>query len=362
MTAVGKELGTYDARYLGLATRICAELGADIVKTYHTDGFKLGRRGDGARGRRGRETARLGAERAGAGERRGHRGRRRHRLRAQRGSRMIPWPPSRRCRRSSTTGTAWTTPSASTSASPSGPSGRPVAGRGRLLDLGAGVRAPHSPACFLIHGQQGTRELPYTLAVLQSGQRTVLVDTGFVNDGFSRTLGELDGITRWTHHSAVLDRVGVDPGQVDTILLTHAHYDHLGTLDEFPNAVAWLQERELFGWIRALDLPPEMQWLKDGVNADDTANAFELTRQGRASGWWTGASPRCSRLCLEPTFDTHTYGHQHVVGQRARRRLGAARATPSTPTRTSRAWTATAATSIGFATGSQRSASSRCTR
>ena len=39
VTAVGKELGTYDARYLGLATRICAELGADIVKTYHTDGF-----------------------------------------------------------------------------------------------------------------------------------------------------------------------------------------------------------------------------------------------------------------------------------------------------------------------------------
>jgi len=39
VTAVGEELGTYDARYLGLATRICAELGADIVKTYHTDGF-----------------------------------------------------------------------------------------------------------------------------------------------------------------------------------------------------------------------------------------------------------------------------------------------------------------------------------
>jgi 3-hydroxy-5-phosphonooxypentane-2,4-dione thiolase len=39
VTAVGKELGTYDARYLGLATRIWGEPGADIVKTYHTDGF-----------------------------------------------------------------------------------------------------------------------------------------------------------------------------------------------------------------------------------------------------------------------------------------------------------------------------------
>ena len=33
VTAVGKEL-TRDARYLGLATRICAELGAQFVKTY----------------------------------------------------------------------------------------------------------------------------------------------------------------------------------------------------------------------------------------------------------------------------------------------------------------------------------------
>ena len=39
VTAVGKEL-TRDARYLGLATRICAELGAQIVKTYYCpEGF-----------------------------------------------------------------------------------------------------------------------------------------------------------------------------------------------------------------------------------------------------------------------------------------------------------------------------------
>jgi len=39
VTAVGKEL-TRDARYLGLATRIIAELGANMVKTYYCDGFE----------------------------------------------------------------------------------------------------------------------------------------------------------------------------------------------------------------------------------------------------------------------------------------------------------------------------------
>jgi putative autoinducer-2 (AI-2) aldolase len=39
VTAVGKEL-TRDARYIGLASRICAELGAAVVKTYFVPGFE----------------------------------------------------------------------------------------------------------------------------------------------------------------------------------------------------------------------------------------------------------------------------------------------------------------------------------
>jgi putative autoinducer-2 (AI-2) aldolase len=40
VTAVGKELGKRDARYLALSTRICAELGARIVKTYWCENFE----------------------------------------------------------------------------------------------------------------------------------------------------------------------------------------------------------------------------------------------------------------------------------------------------------------------------------
>jgi putative autoinducer-2 (AI-2) aldolase len=39
VTAVGKELEKRDARYLGLACRICAELGARVVKTYWCENF-----------------------------------------------------------------------------------------------------------------------------------------------------------------------------------------------------------------------------------------------------------------------------------------------------------------------------------
>ena len=39
ITAVGKELEKRDARYLSLACRVSAELGAHLVKTYYCDGF-----------------------------------------------------------------------------------------------------------------------------------------------------------------------------------------------------------------------------------------------------------------------------------------------------------------------------------
>ena len=39
VTAVGKDMAR-DARYLGLASRICAELGAHMVKTYYCEGFE----------------------------------------------------------------------------------------------------------------------------------------------------------------------------------------------------------------------------------------------------------------------------------------------------------------------------------
>jgi DhnA-type fructose-1,6-bisphosphate aldolase and related enzymes len=40
ITAVGKELEKRDARYLALCCRICAELGAHLVKTYYCEDFE----------------------------------------------------------------------------------------------------------------------------------------------------------------------------------------------------------------------------------------------------------------------------------------------------------------------------------
>ena len=43
---------------------------------------------------------------------------------------------------------------------------------------------------------------------------------------------------------AVLPKVELEPMDVDTILMTHLHFDHAGNLDAFPNANIIIQRYE----------------------------------------------------------------------------------------------------------------------
>ena len=170
-----------------------------------------------------------------------------------------------------------------------------------------------SPLGLLLHGQTGEREIPYCFTVLRSDEHTILVDAGYRNAGRGRELGELDGITVWRDPAELITRAGVRPEDVDAVLVTHAHFDHLGNVGAFPNATVVIQQREVEQWTWAVSLPPAMDWLKQGVSVDDLAGLVHLAGAGRlrlADGPCENVFPG---LSLVPDFDTHTYGHQHVV-------------------------------------------------
>lgn len=170
-----------------------------------------------------------------------------------------------------------------------------------------------SPLGFLLHGQTGDREIPYCFTVLRSEEHTILVDAGYADTGRGRELAAEDGITVWRDPAGLISRAGVAPEDVDAILITHAHFDHLGNVSAFPNATVYIQRREVEKWTWAVSLPRRMDWLKQGVSTDDLAGLLQLAGQGRlrlVDGPWDNVFPGIS---LVPDFDTHTYGHQHVV-------------------------------------------------
>ena len=88
------------------------------------------------------------------------------------------------------------------------------------------------------HDQQ--HDMDYFIWVLRNGERTILVDTGYdLEEGTRR------GRPILRAPESMLAEFGCHPDTIDTVILTHLHYDHAGSLKAFPNAHMHLQEEEM---------------------------------------------------------------------------------------------------------------------
>lgn len=88
-----------------------------------------------------------------------------------------------------------------------------------------------------------TLGMDYFFWVVRSPARTLVVDTGFAPDG-----GASRGRTTLLTTAAALDQAGVRPDQVGQVVVTHAHYDHIGGLPGFGAAEVIMTEPEYDFW------------------------------------------------------------------------------------------------------------------
>ncbi|MBY8976228.1 N-acyl homoserine lactonase family protein [Rhodobacteraceae bacterium NNCM2] len=82
--------------------------------------------------------------------------------------------------------------------------------------------------------------IDYFVWVVRNENRTILVDTGY-----DPVEAQRRGRPILRHPVEALKSIGIAPEDVDTVIVTHLHYDHAGTLDCFPNAMFHLQEAEI---------------------------------------------------------------------------------------------------------------------
>ncbi|HEU0256478.1 MAG TPA: N-acyl homoserine lactonase family protein [Microbacteriaceae bacterium] len=85
--------------------------------------------------------------------------------------------------------------------------------------------------------------MDYFVWVLESAERTIVVDTGYSRHGAQ--VRKRDVLVEVPE---LLRRLGVDPARVETVIITHAHYDHIGNLDAFPAARFVLSRKEYEFW------------------------------------------------------------------------------------------------------------------
>ncbi len=90
-----------------------------------------------------------------------------------------------------------------------------------------------------------TRSMPihYFVWLIIGPDGPILVDTGFTAETAARY-----GRTYVAAPAELVARAGVDPAAIDTVVLTHLHYDHAGGTADFPNATFVLQDAEMAFW------------------------------------------------------------------------------------------------------------------
>ena len=82
--------------------------------------------------------------------------------------------------------------------------------------------------------------IDYFVWAVVNKDRTIVVDTGFDQAEGKRRNRKIQRLPR-----EGLAMLGIDAAKVADVVVTHLHYDHAGTLDDFPAARFHIQEKEV---------------------------------------------------------------------------------------------------------------------
>lgn len=109
-----------------------------------------------------------------------------------------------------------------------------------LYQLAVGSKQLPLRNCLLRGGSEDLVDFSYSFWLVEQPTGLMLVDTGFGPE-----VAERRGITLARTSAQALNEIGVSCADVSAIVLTHLHFDHSGSLNDFPNAQVYVQRSDM---------------------------------------------------------------------------------------------------------------------
>jgi len=110
--------------------------------------------------------------------------------------------------------------------------------------------------------------------LVQGGGHAILFDSGFHRETFLKEFKMAD----YLRPDEAVALAGVKPEAVSDIVISHAHWDHMGGVDLFPTAQVWIQKQE-YAYYTGDAWQPGGQ--HGGIDPEDVAVLLRLNTEGR---------------------------------------------------------------------------------
>jgi glyoxylase-like metal-dependent hydrolase (beta-lactamase superfamily II) len=145
------------------------------------------------------------------------------------------------------------------------------------------AQSQDQPVASLVQGAyaEGVMNVPFGFVLARGHGRNILIDCGFMKEGNGIAVAEKFGIPHWISPLRMLAEMGVAPGDVSDIVLSHAHFDHMGSIEQFPTARLHIQKSEFLSWIELMALPRQFGFLTAVLDPDDIYSALDAARDHR---------------------------------------------------------------------------------
>ncbi|MET0748984.1 MAG: MBL fold metallo-hydrolase [Rhizobium sp.] len=172
----------------------------------------------------------------------------------------------------------------------------------------------NEPWVGLVNGMEddGMVDLPFSFVLATSGERRVLVDCGFMQSGAEGEFPLKHSVSRWISPLRMLAALEILPGDITDIVVTHAHFDHMGSIAEFRNARIHIQKDELLSWYEAIALPVRFSHLTKIIDPQNLRDALNASIEHRVS-MIEGDRDNIIPGIHVRTAPGHTVGQQFVI-------------------------------------------------